>query len=61
MELGSYKELSLLNGDTKMTTPTKEQVEYMQHYLSFLLGKEVAYQFAYNIIQEWEKIKEKTK
>ena len=44
-----------------MTRPTKEQIEYMQRYLSFLLGKEVAYQVAYNIIQELEKIKEKTK
>ena len=40
-----------------MTTPTKEQIEYMQRYLSFLLGKEVAYQMAYNIIQEWENIR----
>lgn len=40
-----------------MTTPTKEQIEYMQRYLSFLLGKEVAHQMAYNIVQEWEKIR----
>ena len=44
-----------------MTTPTKEQIAYMQRYLSFLLGKEVAYQFAYNIIQEWEKIRNSPK
>lgn len=42
-----------------MTTPTKEQIDYMRRYLSFLLGKEVAYQFAYNIIQELEKIRDK--
>lgn len=40
-----------------MTTPTKEQIKYMQRYLSFLLGKEIAYQVAYNVIQEWEKIR----
>lgn len=44
-----------------MTTPTKEQIEYMQRYLSFLLGKEVAHQVAYNIIQEWEKIRNSPK
>ena len=40
-----------------MITPTKEQIEYIRKYISWLLGKEVSHQMAYNILATYEKIR----
>ena len=40
-----------------MKTPTKEQIEHIRKYISFLLGKEVSHQMAYNILEQYEKIR----
>lgn len=41
-----------------MKTPTKEQVKYITEYISWILGKQVSYQMAFNILEEYERIRE---